>query len=135
MTVTFEALPTSSSARGAHQAIATQLRARPGQWAHVLTPPASGTATSMAYVIRAAKLTAYAPAGTFEAHARTVNGEHRVYARYVGDQAPSPEEQLAEVLRIVAETVTEANDVGGVDINDLVTRLAQAGHQLPDVDS
>lgn len=36
------------------------------------------------------------------------------------------------VLRIVAEVTTEANDVGGVDINDLVARLEQAGYRLPD---
>lgn len=40
-----------------------------------------------------------------------------------------------EVLRIVSEVTTEANDSGGVDINDLVTRLQQAGFQLPDDES
>lgn len=41
---------------------------------------------------------------------------------------------LADVLRIVTETVTEANDCGGIDLNDLVTRLEEAGHRLPDDD-
>jgi hypothetical protein len=38
----------------------------------------------------------------------------------------------AAILRIVCETVIEANDVGGVDLNDLVDRLAAAGYDLPD---
>ncbi|MEU8473725.1 hypothetical protein [Streptomyces hygroscopicus] len=38
---------------------------------------------------------------------------------------------LAEVLRIVADWCTEANDVGGVDATDLAFRLEHAGHQLP----
>ena len=42
--------------------------------------------------------------------------------------------RYAEVLRIVSETVTEANDSGGIDLNDLVTRLEERGHGLPDVD-
>lgn len=45
----------------------------------------SRSAGGMAYGIRQAKLQAYAPAGTFEARARTVDGEHRVYARFVGE--------------------------------------------------
>ena len=40
----------------------------------------------------------------------------------------------AEVLRIVAEWVTESNDVGGVDSGDLTWRLEQAGYPLPDED-
>lgn len=39
---------------------------------------------------------------------------------------------LDDVLRIVSDVVTEANDCGGVDLNDLATRLEQAGHPLPD---
>ncbi|MFJ8446860.1 hypothetical protein [[Kitasatospora] papulosa] len=42
------------------------------------------------------------------------------------------EARVDEVLRIVAAVTTEANDVGGVDINDLVTRLERAGYSLPD---
>jgi hypothetical protein len=43
-------------------------------------------AASSAQAIRSAKLAAYGPAGAFQAVARTVQGEHRVYARYVGEQ-------------------------------------------------
>lgn len=39
------------------------------------------------------------------------------------------------VLRIVSETVVEANDVGGIDLNDLVDRLAAAGFALPDTET
>lgn len=44
------------------------------------------------------------------------------------------EQARDDVLRIVADTVTEANDSGGIDLNDLVTRLEQAGYPLPDDD-
>jgi hypothetical protein len=130
--VNFEPLPDTAGRRNKHEAIAAELRARPGAWAHILTVAAQGTATSMAYMVRVARFKAYGPAGTFEARSRTIDGEFRVYARYVGKEAPVPVDQAAEVLRIVSEVTTEANDVGGVDINDLVTRLEQAGYQLPD---
>lgn len=42
------------------------------------------------------------------------------------------EKALADVLGIVLDYVIESNDCGGIDANDLVTRLARAGHQLPD---
>lgn len=55
----------------------------------------------------------------------------------VGKLTPHQARQQAEhardeVLRIVSDTVTEANDSGGIDLNDLATRLEQAGHPLPD---
>lgn len=71
--------------------------------------------------------------------ARTV--AYLLRQRLVKDEQPEPTELKAAqqaqdaVLRIVAEVTTEANDVGGVDINDLVTRLQQAGYQLPDDES
>ncbi|MFF1417448.1 hypothetical protein [Streptomyces sp. NPDC058280] len=42
---------------------------------------------------------------------------------------------MAAVLRIVSEVTTEANNIGGVDINDLVIRLGQAGFPLPEDES
>lgn len=36
-----------------------------------------------------------------------------------------------EVLRIVRDWVVESNDVGGVDADDLVFLLGQAGYPLP----
>lgn len=41
-------------------------------------------------------------------------------------------ETLAPVLRIVTDYVIESNDVGGIDCNDLVSRLEAAGYPLPD---
>ncbi|MEC4016061.1 hypothetical protein [Streptomyces sp. H27-D2] len=42
------------------------------------------------------------------------------------------EQATADVLRIVTDWVVEANDIGGIDADDLVFRLEQAGHPLPD---
>lgn len=41
---------------------------------------------------------------------------------------------LDGVLRIVADWVTEANDFGGIDADDLAWRLEEAGHKLPEGD-
>jgi hypothetical protein len=38
----------------------------------------------------------------------------------------------AVILRVVAEYVTEANNSGGIDANDLVSRLEKAGFTLPE---
>ena len=67
-----------------HLAIAAQLRARPGEWAHILSSGSSTSARTMAYGIKAGNRRAWLPAGAFEAVSRTVEGENRVYARYVG---------------------------------------------------
>ncbi|MFF5471067.1 hypothetical protein [Streptomyces achromogenes] len=72
---------------GKHAEIAARLKSRPGQWAVVGTYKSTSIAASMARSIRAGvNMSAYTPAGTFEAKARTVVGEHRVYARYVGGE-------------------------------------------------
>lgn len=68
-----------------HRELARQLKDSPGEWAHVATKRTSRLAGSHAHDIRRATLAAYRPAGSFEAVARTVDGEHRVYARYVGE--------------------------------------------------
>lgn len=87
-TITFEPLPPNANHKRTtyvrrHAAIAGLLRERPGDWARILTLPANNSAAAMAYAITAGKLTAY-PFGSFEAKSRTVDGESRVYARYVG---------------------------------------------------
>lgn len=74
-----------------HARIASSLRRHPQEWGVVRTPSTSVRAASAAQAIRSARLPAYEPAGSFEAVSRTVirkNGdvEHRVYARYVGDE-------------------------------------------------
>lgn len=85
--VTFEPLPAEQRPRGKSLAIAAQLKARPGEWAHVTTCSTPGSASSYARQINAALLAQYAPAGSYEAVSRTVDGERRVYARYVGPTA------------------------------------------------
>ncbi|MGW5852128.1 hypothetical protein ACWFQ8_29980 [Streptomyces sp. NPDC055254] len=91
--ISFEPLPqaTAKGQWGINAAIATQLRTKPGQWAHIDSKSTRASAASTAYAVRNGHLNAYAPAGTFEATSRTVNGEYRVYARYVGhDNDPTP---------------------------------------------
>ncbi|MET8627953.1 hypothetical protein ABZW30_30140 [Kitasatospora sp. NPDC004669] len=70
-----------------HGRISRVLRDRPAEWAVVQRAGSIARAASAAQAIRSAKLLAYGPAGAFEAVARTVEGEHRVYARYVGAPA------------------------------------------------
>lgn len=65
-----------------HADLAARLRKRPRQWGMIGTYARANTAASTAQMIRNARLGAYGPAGTYEAVARTVGGEHRVYARY-----------------------------------------------------
>lgn len=63
--------------------IAKGLKAKPGKWALVAVCPNPTTAASTARHIREGK---YLPlAADFDAVARTVDGEARVYARYVGE--------------------------------------------------
>lgn len=92
MSIAFEPLPESGSSRGKNAAIAAQLRARPGEWAHVLTVASKATAGSTAHQIRTARLKPYAPVGAFEARSRKVDGEYRVYARFVGTSEPDAEQ-------------------------------------------
>jgi len=66
------------------QGAAAKLKRRKGEWAHVATYDTPQSAASVAYLIRAGSRH-FAPAGAFEAKARTVDGERRVYARYVGE--------------------------------------------------
>lgn len=68
--------------------IADALMARPGQWALVVVCPNTATAGSTARHIRNGLYEAM-PRGDFDATARTVDGEARVYARYVGEVATS----------------------------------------------
>ncbi|WP_043470968.1 hypothetical protein [Kitasatospora sp. MBT66] len=73
-----------------HSRIASALRARPGEWAVVHRADTVTRAASAAQAIRSAKLAAYGPAGAFQAVSRTVDTEHRVYARFVGDPRRPP---------------------------------------------
>ena len=64
--------------------IGKALMSRPLHWAHVQTAVNGQTAGQMARHINAGKYSALAPLGRFEARSRTVDGEPRVYARYIG---------------------------------------------------
>lgn len=73
----------------ARQAFADELRTRPGVWALLGTYSNSGSARSSAFYIRrtfGVQDQPFAPAGSFEAEARSMLGEHRVYVRFVGGE-------------------------------------------------
>jgi len=90
----FEPLPGDRGAalRQQHQANAAELRSRPGEWARVSSHPNPEAAACAAAGIRGngrRRIRAYSDGpGRFEATARTVDGEHRVYARYIAPDAP-----------------------------------------------
>ncbi|MFI8294062.1 hypothetical protein ACIGBL_33490 [Streptomyces sp. NPDC085614] len=68
-----------------HRLRADDCRRHPRVWIEIGSYNGSQSARRTARCIRLAdELTHYAPAGAFEAKSRTVNGEYRVYARYVG---------------------------------------------------
>jgi len=66
------------------RAAAQALREHPGQWARVRTFAGSAGSRKYAYAIKHGVPAAWRPAGAFDATARAVDGEFRVYARYVG---------------------------------------------------
>lgn len=68
------------------RSLADELRARPGEWAVVSTHPTMGTAQSTSSNIRSGRRAIYRPRFAFDATAREVDGEYRVYARYIGPQ-------------------------------------------------
>jgi hypothetical protein len=51
----------------------------------IATYGSSAAAASTANTIRSGRLTAYAPTGHYDAKARTVGKEYRVYAVYLGE--------------------------------------------------
>ena len=68
-----------------HAAAAARLKAQPGDWGLVAAYASYGTAAHVASYMRTGKrLRAYQPAGAFEGRREAADGEHRVYARYVG---------------------------------------------------
>jgi hypothetical protein len=87
MSLTFEEPPATSRTpgkRGKHTEAAQELRSRPGEWAIVSVYGTGGSSSAMARHIASGYVAAYQPPGAFEATSRTVDGEARVYARYVG---------------------------------------------------
>ena len=86
-TVIFEDLPQSKRAGGRpsrHATIAAALRDRPQEWARIHVSTSRSGAYSVAHQVRHGLLPAYLPARHYEAKGCTVDGEFRVYARYVG---------------------------------------------------
>lgn len=75
---------TGTSVGTRHAKTADVLRDRAGEWAVIDVSDRASVTHSMASAIRTARLRPYAPAGSFEAVSRKVDGEYRVYARYVG---------------------------------------------------
>lgn len=66
--------------------VGAELKTRPGEWAHVATYQSSNAAAVVTYQINSRiKHPRLLALGAFEAKARTVDGDHRVYARYVGE--------------------------------------------------
>lgn len=76
--------PNGRAGGGKHRKIADALRTAPGQWALIDKRPSLSAASCMANQIRTGYYKAY-PKGTFEAAARTVDGERQVWARYIGE--------------------------------------------------
>lgn len=68
------------------EVIGEALTRRPGEWAVIVTVPTASTAGTIALAIRRGRYTRMGP-GPFEAVGRLVDGEHRVYARFVGGDA------------------------------------------------
>ena len=66
------------------QEAAAKLRAKPGTWAILCVVATLRRAQHLAWRIRDGRLVNFGK-GKFEAVARTVDDEHRVYARYMGD--------------------------------------------------
>lgn len=87
--LTWEDPPSRGGARAEFAPIAAKLRARKGQWAKVSQYEKSSTSASVAFMIRNGGITSFQPAGAYEAVARTVEGEHWVWARYIGEEKES----------------------------------------------
>lgn len=66
-------------------AVAVSLRAEPGRWAIIQVCRSPAAASNLARRVRDGSYSAFRPVGAFEAVSRTVDGEIRVYARYVGE--------------------------------------------------
>jgi len=89
--IRFEPLPERASKKGNNQSgdsarIADALRGRPGEWAVIKVYESKQHSSARGYSARVVggKTKAYEPAGHFEAATRLIDGEIRVYARYVG---------------------------------------------------
>lgn len=84
--ITFEEPPgPRGGADRNHPEIAEALKANPGRWARLnFDFVDAAKANNLASTIKSARLSPYRPKGSFQARVRTVDGEVRVYARYIG---------------------------------------------------
>ena len=76
--------PPATSLRQRQMEIAEALRSKPGCWALVSTHASAAAAAASASRIRTGKRKAFVPAFAFDAAPRLVDGQARVYVRYVG---------------------------------------------------
>ncbi|MFF0741559.1 hypothetical protein ACFYVL_14280 [Streptomyces sp. NPDC004111] len=84
MHVRFDTLPAPHRSQESYDT-AQALRERPGAWAHIDTHDTLNRASNQSHRIRAGKIAAFRPAGTFEAKAHsTREGTAEVWARYTG---------------------------------------------------
>lgn len=77
--------PVGYGIRASYEEIARKLKARKGEWAVIGMYDKSRTAAGVANNVRKGISRHFRPEGYFESKSRTVDGEHRVYARYVGE--------------------------------------------------
>lgn len=92
-----------------HDEFAAALRRRPGKWAVF----AEATSNSTASAINKGKLTAFRPAGAYEATGRTVEGGFKVWVRYVGSRT-SNKQHLAQVRDWARSAGWAVNDRGRI---------------------
>lgn len=84
MEIVWEDPPASNKGGGVRRLLfefAAELRKNPGRWARY----PNGTGKSIATRIRQGKSSVFAPAGSFEAVTRDVDGKRVIYVRYVGE--------------------------------------------------
>ena len=68
-------------------AIAEELKTKPGAWACIATCQTPSIAANTARNVRGGVYVAIREAGLFDAVARKVDGEYRVYARFTGERS------------------------------------------------
>lgn len=82
--------PPADARRNDWAPIAAELRAHPMKWAMIAARKTIGPASDISEKVKGARPTSpkfFQPPGSFEAVTRKVDGEYRVYARYVGGES------------------------------------------------
>jgi len=80
--------PPAQRRTGKYDEAADKIAADPGNWYRIATGQATGT---LAAAIKKATISAFAPAGSFEAVSRTQDDGISIWARYVGDDTQARE--------------------------------------------